>query len=680
MKTWRDIILNEFVSNVCRLTLVADPDGLLTEEYLVLELRERGFDIIEYEDAISFRYAYETKYRSLWDKGITTDLVVVLRTEESNLENLPYDLLEKGRKLSFSLAKIFPYLSSPIIAHLDKRYLEPIFEIQQTHCTQRIGDNATKDFILEYVFKIKANSITTTPDLLNTLLTIHYSEIQIPEMLNQRIATQLQKKPEFQEWPLEELFQGKNAFFEFLQERWPYFVSSYIPTEDEKTGNIQSKGNSYGLKHQGPVHLPFDDEKVKIYIDDLFVEGKLQPVSCKNHDSLKETWVRFGITDESEEEYTARIQKRLLTLETAIPKTDSSHSDWLTYAIDFAELKAVIQGNSSSEFVVHPSVKNSFERLSDRIYAIFQDWLQNRYKTLISLPPIPPVIVSQIPRYLERKREDSTSPKTALIVIDGLSLSQWFSIKKILQSQDTEFECREQSIFAWIPTLTSVSRQAIFSGTSPGYFPDYINTTSREPKAWKNYWENQGIPITKITYKGNLQDEDITEYLHSEFNPQMTEVAGFVINKIDNIMHGMQMGDEGMHNQIEQWCRQGYLHTMISHLLDNGFTIWITSDHGNVSSNGIGRPSEGAIAEVKGERVRIYSSQVLCSEVAEKYPSSLEWKPQGLPDNYYPLFAPANSAFITEGKKSVTHGGISMDEVIVPFVSITRRKIINETA
>ena len=47
MNSWRDTILNDFVPNVSKLTLVADPDCLLTEEKLALKLRERGFDLIE---------------------------------------------------------------------------------------------------------------------------------------------------------------------------------------------------------------------------------------------------------------------------------------------------------------------------------------------------------------------------------------------------------------------------------------------------------------------------------------------------------------------------------------------------------------------------------------------------------------------------------------------------------
>ena len=69
MSGWRDIILKEFPSQVARLTLVADPDGLLTEEGVLQGLRDRGFDLIEFEDPIAFRYDYESKYRAQWDKG-----------------------------------------------------------------------------------------------------------------------------------------------------------------------------------------------------------------------------------------------------------------------------------------------------------------------------------------------------------------------------------------------------------------------------------------------------------------------------------------------------------------------------------------------------------------------------------------------------------------------------------
>jgi len=44
----------------------------------------------------------------------------------------------------------------------------------------------------------------------------------------------------------------------------------------------------------------------------------------------------------------------------------------------------------------------------------------------------------------------------------------------------------------------------------------------------------------------------------------------------------------------------------------------------------------------------------------------------GLPADYLPLFAGPRSAFVTEGEQLVVHGGISVEELIVPFVKVTQ--------
>lgn len=96
MLDWRDKILTDFQPKISRLTLVADPDGLLTEEGMLSAIRSRGFDLIPFDDSIAFRFAYESQYRSLWDKGHKTDLVVVLRSAQQELNKLPFDLLKAG--------------------------------------------------------------------------------------------------------------------------------------------------------------------------------------------------------------------------------------------------------------------------------------------------------------------------------------------------------------------------------------------------------------------------------------------------------------------------------------------------------------------------------------------------------------------------------------------------------
>ena len=225
MNSWRDAILNDFVPNVSKLTLVADPDNLMTEEILAMELRGRGFDLIEFDDPVEFRYAYESKYRSTWDRCEQSDLVVILRLQDAELESLPYDLLRAGRKLSFNLGELFPNLSYPVIEKLDRSLLDALYNAQRKSSFDRMGDNATKDFILRHVFGIAAELITNEVELLRALLRLHYGNIQIPHALAERFVQVLRGHGGFSTWPLDEIVPDDEAFFAFLQERWPVFLS-----------------------------------------------------------------------------------------------------------------------------------------------------------------------------------------------------------------------------------------------------------------------------------------------------------------------------------------------------------------------------------------------------------------------------------------------------------------------
>ena len=170
MDSWRDHILREFTPGIVRFTIVADPDGLLLEEGILDGIRERGFDLIPFDDPVAFRYAYESNFRSRWDRGEDTALVVVLRSGEGNLGSLPYDLLQAGRRLSFNLGEIFPNLSYPVVASLDRGDLDGLYEAQERHCPGQLGDNATKEFILRYVFEVAPELIHQEADLLRVLL------------------------------------------------------------------------------------------------------------------------------------------------------------------------------------------------------------------------------------------------------------------------------------------------------------------------------------------------------------------------------------------------------------------------------------------------------------------------------------------------------------------------------
>lgn len=666
MSSWRDQILKEFTPKVARLTLVADPDGLLLEEGILEGVRERGFELIPFEDHIAFRYAYESKFRSRWDRGEHTDLVVVLRSQASDLSGLPYDLLQAGRRLSFNLGDIFPNLSYPVVTALDRGDLDALYEAQKRHAPGQLGNNATKEFVLRHVFEIAPELVKQPSDLLRVLLRRHYRGQRIPADLDKRFIQLLRQNNAFDDWPLETLVTDREAFFAFLQERWPIFLDREAA---KGTSGVREDEKPYGLSIEGPVELPFDHHDIRVYIDNLFVEGLLHSVPHEHADTLSRTWVGIGVRTAPIEDRSRRLGKLIDSLEASIPAEDAKHTDWFHFARGWAE--AILLANDQAEAISEPT-GTRIKNLQAQVDAGFAAWLFKRYAGLVNLPPVPPVMLHHLPRFLARQMGENRTAKIALIVVDGLALDQWLVVRKALASKKPGLRFREQAVFAWIPSLTSVSRQATFAGKAPIFFPNSIQTTDKEPALWAQFWADHGLTPNEVVYLKGLGDGGLETVSEALSHPK-TRVAGLVVDKVDKIMHGMEMGTAGMHNQVCQWAKQPYLNTLLDLLLDRGFRVYLTSDHGNVEAEGCGRPSEGAVADLRGERVRIYPDAALRSKVKERFPAALEWGTVGLPEDYLALLAPARQAFVQEKQRTVSHGGVSVEELIVPLIQIERR-------
>ena len=665
MTSWRDQILKEFTPKVARLTLVADADGLLLEEGILESIRERGFELIPFEDHIAFRYAYESKFRSRWDRGEQTDLVVVLRSQAGDLGGLPFDLLQAGRKLSFNLGDIFPNLSYPVVAELDRGDLDVLYEAQSRHAPGRLGDNATKEFVLRQVFEIAPELIKQPSDLLRVLLRRHYRGQRIPKVLDERFVQLLRQSRRFDQWPLESLVADREAFFAFLQERWPIFVDREARKE---ASAVRDSGEPYGLTMQGPLELPFDHHDVRVYIDNLFAEGWLHSVPHDHADTLSKSWVGMGIRSAPTEDRSRRLSKLIESLQTSIPADHAKHTEWLHFARAWAELVVLLTQSDTMAGGWFEQAK----ALQSRVDAGFAGWLLKRYAGLVNLPPVPPVMLHHLPRFLARQLDDERSAKLALILVDGLAMDQWLVIRGALSSRRPGFHFRDQAVFAWIPSLTLVSRQAAFAGKAPLYFPNSIQTTDREPALWSQFWADQGFAANQVVYIKGLGDGGLEPVAEALAHPQ-ARVAGLVLDKVDKIMHGMEMGTAGMHNQVGQWARQPYLCALLDLLLDSGFRVYLSSDHGNIEAEGCGRPSEGAVADLRGERVRVYPDATLRSKVKERYLAAVEWASTGLPEDYLALLAPPRQAFVPHAQRTVAHGGACIEEVIVPLVQIVRR-------
>ena len=674
--TWRDPILAQFtpeIATVARLTVVADPDELLKEQGVVDGIRQRGFGIVPFDDHVAFRYAYERRFREVWDTGKHTNLVVVLRATRSDIIGLPFDLLEQAKRdqrlLSFSLAELFPSLAPHVLSELERGDLDAVSAAQQLFKPEPLGENATRDFLLRHVFRLDTAQIQDDVELLRALLRRHCSGKVIPKSLDDRLIHLLRTTDRWREWPLDHIVQGRSSFLQFLQERWSIFVRHRLTSQE---GGLGEDAEPYDLQFSGPVNLPFDHEDVRAYVDNLFTDGLLVPIGEISCALVAGSWMAVGVAGSEGVDQASRFRKLLQLLQSDSTSSNSDHQAWIQAATRWAEVVAL---RWSLPEDLPTEDKNLFEAVHQLIEQGFHEWMAAHYGALHSLSYLPrPVMLHQIPRYMaHRLAAKGTARKLAVVIVDGLAMDQWAVVRQELPPR--KWITEEFGLFAWVPTLTSVSRQSIFAGDPPFFFGQSLDNTRKEEQYWTRFWVDHGIRRGEAVYacQGTLEDDDdfigrITE----KIDQPRCRVAGIVVGTIDQMLHGIVTGTDGMHAAVRHWAKRGSLGRLLDVILERGFEVILTADHGNVEGLGIGKPNVGATAYERGERVHVFSDALLRANFVEKYLGSLEWPSIGLPNDYLAVIAPPLRAFIGEGKRTVAHGGICIEEVIVPFVTIAR--------
>jgi hypothetical protein len=124
---------------------------------------------------------------------------------------------------------------------------------------------------------------------------------------------------------------------------------------------------------------------------------------------------------------------------------------------------------------------------------------------------------------------------------------------------------------------------------------------------------------------------------------------------------------------IKRWADNGLILKLIRILKESGFEIYLTSDHGNVFCKGSGALQEGILTEEKSMRVRIYENAQLAENAKNKVLSAIRWPEENVGSKFSVLLSQGLTAFNNRGETSISHGGISLEEVIVPFIHITER-------
>jgi hypothetical protein len=258
-----------------------------------------------------------------------------------------------------------------------------------------------------------------------------------------------------------------------------------------------------------------------------------------------------------------------------------------------------------------------------------------------------------------------------MLIIDGMSLVDWVEIRDTWQAKHPEWRINDRLLLAQIPTITSVSRQALVSGLRPIDFADSMDSTDRESVRWRSFWERQSLPSGAVAYR-HISLDQIADLDSGLLHMRM---LCLVDTSIDERIHGTTMGAAELRSDRRVWI-EGYgllIESLLERLLQAGFSVWITSDHGHVAARGIGQPNDGVIADVRAKRARIYQTEEHAHDVLSRFARTTLWGDDGLlPRNMWVVNPSDREAFTRFNDLVVTHGGLNIEEMIVPLISIER--------
>lgn len=665
MSLWSERILSYFTTDLTRLWVACDPDDVLLDEKVLSELRDRGFEVMLYEDPFAFRAEYEERYRAAWDRGESgpaPSLVLHLRSADAN--ELPWDIVHHGRVVQLSLAELFPRLAYNAVQQIEPEHFAELFHAHQTELQSPRGENESKEFILEHIYQLMPRSIRNPVDFWRELLRMHFANRSLPPLFAQHAAGIIQGKGLFTDLPVATWLESKNALLRVVQDTWYRYLKNLGL---EGTRMSEQPPPDYIAK----LEIPFDHSDVLVLVDSMFLDGSLHPLAVHHVPAGIPGWIKAGIIQDPAALQTL-VLKGIESLIETTPPVDATYKDWSEFAKRYGEILARTHGLPGAESSEHlPKIQERLKTLQAQSDERLQAWIAAKHYADLIPQPITkgPVMVHHVPRFL-RHRRSAGETKVALLVFDGLALDQWVQIRECLIASTERFAFDEGTAFAWLPTVTSVSRQALFSGLKPREFDNSIERTDKEESLWKTFWQNEGINVNEVMYQRALRQPHQLDKLETDLNYRCPKVVGLVIDEVDDRLH-KERSKKDVAMWIRNWLETGFVDRLFSLLLDKEYHIYLTADHGNVESTGVGRPNQGVIAETRGERVRVYRSEPLLVDSVAAYPNTVRLDIAGLPANFIPLFAGGRTAFVPEGEQVVVHGGVSIEELIVPFVKVS---------
>lgn len=285
---------------------------------------------------------------------------------------------------------------------------------------------------------------------------------------------------------------------------------------------------------------------------------------------------------------------------------------------------------------------------------------------------------------------------TFLVVIDNLRLDHWKAFQPILSDSFRVLE--DELYYSILPTATQYCRNSFFAGMLPADIEKYF------PLEWKNDDEDGGKNLHEETFLRNQLkhlklDKLKTQYIkitnndnakaledsiHNCLNNDLTVI---VYNFVDMLSHArteMEVlkelaGDEiSYRSLVVSWFEHSPLHRALRKIADKGIQILLTTDHGSVRvktpSKCVGdrntttnlRYKHGRNLQYESRDVLAFRDPKLAGLPVPNVSSSFIFAKGDVflcyPNNY--------NHYVNYYKNTFQHGGVSLEEVIVPIVRL----------
>ncbi len=292
---------------------------------------------------------------------------------------------------------------------------------------------------------------------------------------------------------------------------------------------------------------------------------------------------------------------------------------------------------------------------------------------------------------------DEQKPKV-LILIDNFRWDQWKTIHELITPH---FHVKEESLFLSIlPTVTQYARNAMFSGLMPNeinkLYPDLWFDDEEEDqknlfekqlfeKQLKRHGKNPKFFYAKVfnTLHAERVNEQIANFLQYPLSVIIFNFVDMLSHaRTDNPMIRELANDEKAYRSItKSWVENSPFMKLIKNLSEKKADIFITTDHGSIK---VINPIKVIGDRETSTNLRYKQGKHLSYPEKEVYeilkPQDYNLPRPHLTSSY--IFAKNNDFFaypnnynhyVKYYKDTFQHGGISLEEMLIPFVHLTAK-------